>query len=416
MRISTAEWAAQGLRAILDRQASVADAQHQVSSGLRVERAGDDPVAFAAIQRLEQDLSTTDQYQQNIASARQTLGAEEAVLQQVTELLQSVRQLNIQAGDGALDAGSRRALATEVRTRVDELAARLNQQNAQGEYLFAGYQSHRQPFAKDATGHYQFEGDQGVRELEVAPGVRTAVSHSGAALFGAVLEPRDPTVAADAANTGTLIASAVAVAEQAALDASALSSTSWRIEFGAGPSYQVIDQGTGLPIAVDQPEGHGVGPIPYASGQRVEFSGINIELSGAPNPGDRLLVTPGSQTQQSLPNIVAGLADALEQVADGAIDELEFQERLADALIGVDQGLAHVDRARGQIGGRLNGLDSIEASNADWQIATQETLTALKEVDFAEAVSRLNLESVALQAAQQSYVRTMNLSLFNFLR
>ena len=154
MRISTAEWAAQGLRAILDRQASVADAQHQVSSGLRVERAGDDPVAFAAIQRLEQDLSTTDQYQQNIASARQTLGAEEAVLQQVTELLQSVRQLNIQAGDGALDAGSRRALATEVRTRVDELVARLNQQNAQGEYLFAGYQSHRQPFAKDATNWY----------------------------------------------------------------------------------------------------------------------------------------------------------------------------------------------------------------------------------------------------------------------
>jgi flagellar hook-associated protein 3 FlgL len=36
-------------------------------------------------------------------------------------------------------------------------------------------------------------------------------------------------------------------------------------------------------------------------------------------------------------------------------------------------------------------------------------------LDYAEAISRFNIQDIALQAAQQSFTRVQNLSLFNFL-
>jgi len=45
----------------------------------------------------------------------------------------------------------------------------------------------------------------------------------------------------------------------------------------------------------------------------------------------------------------------------------------------------------------------------------QKALSSIEDLDFAEAVSRLNLQLTGLQAAQQSFARIQNLSLFNFL-
>jgi len=40
----------------------------------------------------------------------------------------------------------------------------------------------------------------------------------------------------------------------------------------------------------------------------------------------------------------------------------------------------------------------------------------LRELDYAEALSRLAFQSVILEAAQQSYVKIAGLNLFNQLR
>jgi len=42
-------------------------------------------------------------------------------------------------------------------------------------------------------------------------------------------------------------------------------------------------------------------------------------------------------------------------------------------------------------------------------------LSDIQDVDYAEAISRLNLQLTALQAAQQTYVKVQGLSLFNYL-
>jgi len=39
----------------------------------------------------------------------------------------------------------------------------------------------------------------------------------------------------------------------------------------------------------------------------------------------------------------------------------------------------------------------------------------LQDLDYAEAISRLSLQTTALQAAQQTFARVQGLNLFNFL-
>ena len=47
-------------------------------------------------------------------------------------------------------------------------------------------------------------------------------------------------------------------------------------------------------------------------------------------------------------------------------------------------------------------------------LTLEETLAGIEDLDYAEALSRLSLEATTLEAAQQSFVRTQQLSLFNF--
>ncbi|NOX92391.1 MAG: flagellar hook-associated protein 3 [Gammaproteobacteria bacterium] len=70
---------------------------------------------------------------------------------------------------------------------------------------------------------------------------------------------------------------------------------------------------------------------------------------------------------------------------------------------------------RTQTGARLNAVDSHRALNNEIVLQGQKALSSIEDLDYAEAVSRLNLQLTGLQAAQQSFARIQNLSLFNFL-
>ena len=68
-----------------------------------------------------------------------------------------------------------------------------------------------------------------------------------------------------------------------------------------------------------------------------------------------------------------------------------------------------------EIGGRLNTIDNIDNLHQDVDLVSQDILSQLQDVDFAEAVSRLSMETFLLEAAQQSFAQINRLSLFNQL-
>jgi flagellar hook-associated protein 3 FlgL len=85
-------------------------------------------------------------------------------------------------------------------------------------------------------------------------------------------------------------------------------------------------------------------------------------------------------------------------------------------LENLDQAIGNVVQARADIGGRLQALETQQNTNADLGLQLTTTLSQTRDLDYSEAITRLNQQLTALQAAQASYVRVMGLSLFDYLR
>ncbi len=67
-------------------------------------------------------------------------------------------------------------------------------------------------------------------------------------------------------------------------------------------------------------------------------------------------------------------------------------------------------------GSRLTALDNVAESNGDFKLFTQSALSSIQDLDYAEALSQFKLTELGLQAAQATFSRVQNLSLFDYLR
>ena len=61
-------------------------------------------------------------------------------------------------------------------------------------------------------------------------------------------------------------------------------------------------------------------------------------------------------------------------------------------------------------------LASQKTANGNISVQVQSTLSSIQDVDFPSAISQLNLQMTALQAAQQVYTKVQGLSLFNYIQ
>ena len=92
-----------------------------------------------------------------------------------------------------------------------------------------------------------------------------------------------------------------------------------------------------------------------------------------------------------------------------------FNATVNDVLTDLDGALNNFLRVRTSVGARMHALDEQESQNEKFVLDMESTLSDVQDLDYAEAISRFNIEQTALQAAQQAYSRVQKLSLFNYL-
>ena len=92
-------------------------------------------------------------------------------------------------------------------------------------------------------------------------------------------------------------------------------------------------------------------------------------------------------------------------------------------MTGMTRGIGEIDALGSGLGRALarNGADqavlSTQQSRIDeTRLRLKTTLSGLKDTDYAEAISQLQKESLGLQAAQSTFVKTTELSLFNYIK
>ncbi len=408
MRISTLQAFNNGVAGLQRNYASVTRTQEQISTGNRILTPADDPVASVRLLQLDQQQSVLGQYNSNLTAAKNSLTQEEVTLNSVNTVLQRVRELAVQAGNGALDPQDRKSIAAELGEREDELLSLMNTRNARGEYLFSGFQGKTQPFVRTADGEYRYDGDEGQRKLQIASSLSIPISDNGKSIFQGVTNAGRLSTAATTVDgsASTLAISAPLITDEVAF--AGLGDIS--IEFAASPNernYTVTDaQGNTL----------GTGSLdddPQAENKLV-FGGVTLFIDGNPSAsGETIVLSQTGDQKQGILDTIGNLRKALENPASSNTD---IRDAVAVGLTNLDHGMVSVDAARGNIGARLNVIETTTTDNEDVALVNKAVQAELRELDYPEALSRLSMQSVVLQAAQQSYVKISGLSLFNVMR
>jgi flagellar hook-associated protein 3 FlgL len=151
----------------------------------------------------------------------------------------------------------------------------------------------------------------------------------------------------------------------------------------------------------------------FTPSQSLTFAGIEMRIDGSPAAGDTFTVTPSVQRDvfATLDRVIA----AIDAPAGNPAGRAQMHSNIGQRLADIDNALANVIDVRGEIGARVRALDQQESLNAEFSVHLNTTLSEVRDLDYAEALSRLSQQLFGLDAAQQAFARAQDLSLFKYL-
>ncbi len=409
MRISTSTFYSENVSSMSQLQVNIAQTQQQIATGRRILSPADDPAGAARAVELSMSDSANTQFSYNRIAAINTLSLSDGFLQSVTSLLQDAQTTVLDATSQGSSSANRGALATHLKASLQELLGLANSTDGTGNYLYAGGQGGVQPFAI-AAGGVVYQGDDVLHKVQAAPSRQIPTSDSGADIFMRIKNGNGTFQAAPAAaNTGTGI-----VSQGVVLDATLYNANTYQVSFSVAPggtTYSINDTTSGAPVALVPP----VSNVPYVSGQAITFNGIQFDIKGAPANGDKFNVSPSGN--QSIFDTIDKLITTLTMpIPTGNSAALAvYQQGLNNASAALGRGLDTVLGVRATIGSRLNELDALQLSGDSMGLQYKQTLSRIQDTDYTKAISDLTQQNMNLQAAQQTFAKVANLSLFNYL-
>lgn len=399
MRISTSALFRQAVDSMNQQQISLSRIQEQIATGLRIRTAGDDPAAASRILNLEQSLSDVSNLGDNADLSFQRLGLLDNSLGEINNNLMRVRELIVQANSGTLDSTQLGHINAEVKQRIDAILQISNRQDGEGYYLFTGNdQAAGPPFVQNGS-NVTYTGDQGLRQLEIAPGQFVASNIPGSEVFQRIPSGAEVFRVREAAGaTGSLQLNSARLADAGLWDGGP-----YTVTFTDPSNYEVRDASLAL-----------VGTGSYSPGDSIDVQGVSMTFGGTPNAGDAMRLDRG--INQDVFTTLANISAALQAADDSPGSNTRLANSVYAALEDIDQAFDHINDQRAGVGSRMNSTESALDTHSALNLYYQSNLSKLKDLDYAAASSEMAQQLTALQAAQAAFVRVQGLSLFNFLQ
>lgn len=401
IRLSTSWMFQQSLSSMLSAQSGLAATQNQVTSGSRINLASDDPAGAAQVVSLNHVIASTAQYSSNIDNANARLSTEANTLTSFNNLLDQVRSMTLQGINGTLSNADRSDMATQLSQIRAQLVQMANTTDANGNALFAGTATTNTPFVVNGNGSVSYTGNASNQMSQIGDGLRIPDSDAGANLFMNIPTGNGSFVASAAAgNTGSLLVGTTSVSD----------GNAWKAATAGGPvDYQISFDAAGNWTATDT-GGATVATGSYQDGGSISFNGMSIALSGTPAAGDSVNVQ-SSGTQ----DVFSTLSNLINALQDNTLSDTQRSNQISRQLESIDQAQNSVLSTQTDVGGRINRITQQQTTYSDLTLTYQTTLSGVQDTDMASAISKLMLQSTALQASQQTFAKVQGMSLFNYI-
>ena len=405
MRVATANSYDNTIAALNKRQADLTTLQEHISTGKRVQRASDDPVAAVLSEAAQNRLSRAEADKRSLEASRTSLTQAESALGEAGELIQDVRDLLVAAGNGGYSGNEYKDLAQQIEGLRERLLGVVNQKDSFGRTLFGGLGGSSTPFVElygpSGAGVVRFDGQRG----QEATGINSLPQTlDGNAIWMRVPEGNG-TFRLDlpAGNTGSVRTDMGQVTNP-----SALTGNDYSIGFAqvAGVmQYTVTNTTTGTPVA-------GQVGVPYMSGSSIEFDGMSFQMLGQPASGDTVELLPVT-APTDLFQVMQNAVDALRGASTG--QSAQLTQTIGRSLTELDAGHDRVLLARAQAGEWLNRGEAVDGLLSDRMVDHESEKSRLEDLDMIKGISDFQNQQTGLQAALQSYAQVQRLSLFQYI-
>lgn len=418
-RVSTASQYQNLTSNLMRKQGELNQTNGQLSSGKRVETAGDDPVSSVTIQNYRQQLTQIDQYNGAITLANNRLQTMETAIAGVEDNLGATKQKVLGMINGAMASSDRTAFKDELISLRDGLLELANSRDEAGNYVFAGNQSDTKPFMESTDGSMDYHGDSQSRYAQIDKSVNVKTSLPGDQLFTDVpnsygdFRPvfSDKTATAGGLTDGSKLhllsattsdfssAEAIEVSFNEVDVAAADGTTTKEMKYNLTVGGKVVAENQ----AYDSEQG-----IVYKDPAVADSATFNLKF-GDISSGDNISLKP-AQTINIFDSIQSAIDNA-ERPTSSPAAEANLQRVIDD----LDSGFVHMNQQRSEVGTIMQQVDRQQEQHLDFELTLKQAQSGLEDLDYSKAIMDMNQQMMALQASQQAFGQTKQLSLFNYI-
>ena len=388
--------------------------RNQMSSGNKLNRLRDDPLAASHAVRYQSHLARLERFELNTLYAKDHLNHIDIHLQRAVDVMQRIRELAVTGAHGTFTREDTRHMAAEVNELLKELVAISNATGPDGNRLFAGDKAFTEPFrivegtieggGDTMVVNVEYRGSGPARRTEISNGTYTELDIGGGQAFWAERMQIFSRVDASQWRAGEDGAFFINGYEIPVRVGDSLPAIISKInESGAAVRASVDPQTRGLTITGTNP--HLIRMEDRQGSRTLEELGIiqfNSDPS-APNWSPSAMVAGGSVF-----DMVIRLRNAMFRGDTNFIGGL--------GIAGADLALSNLQTSLTDIGSRQ------ERASMTWMRLNQEIpnvasmLARESAVDMAQAATDLAYMNFAHQATLQMAARIIPPTLLDFLR
>jgi flagellar hook-associated protein 3 FlgL len=155
--------------------------QLELSTGKKINQPSDDPYGTSLTLQLNNQLSNLTSYSNNVTDGTGWAQAGNAALSDITNAVQRIRELVVQASNGSQSQTDMSADAAEVNQLIDQVKQDANTQY-NGQYIFSGAATSTEPYQAGSNDAYA--GDTGQVTRQICPNTSLAVNANLSGVLG----------------------------------------------------------------------------------------------------------------------------------------------------------------------------------------------------------------------------------------
>ncbi|MBD1565667.1 flagellar hook-associated protein FlgL [Vibrio sp. SA48] len=369
--------------------------QAQLASGKKLLSASDNPLATHYIQNVGQQEEQLRQYLDSIVLVRNRLEHQEVIIANTESFADQAKRTVMEMINGSLSPEDREAMARELQEVSNNVLNLANVQDESGNYIFGGTKPKNQPFFRDNAGNVTYAGDDYQRKMKISNSLEVPFNNPGSKVFMEIDNPFG-----DYEPDYQLKEGSELLLERAT-NLNPDDQSSYKVTFVDMPNgkygYQLEQDGSVVSADEFDPQ------------KGIQYQDLTIHVKGQISKGDVVSLEP-----RSTYSLFDSYKEAIA-LSQSSVSDVSSTAKLHQITEEFHAAFIHLNKVRTDIGARLSTLDIQEEQHEDFKISLAKSKSNFEDLDYAEAVIEFNENSRALQASQQAFGKTKDLTLFNYI-